>query len=349
MEEVVFVEHTFRVRFREPGFLFLMFFGTIITSQSETPMKFSFCLVLLLAQSRQFQVAGVVIWPGKQPLEWAEIESMDRRFVDYTNIDADGKFAFKKVPEGLYKLMVGGYRSREQQRTIEVQPAFADARGRVDVRIEFKDSSIISDRLKVGVAELAVSPKAVDELHRAYDARGDVEKAQQHLQKAIEISPNFEEALNNLGTYYYRDGRFDTAANLFQRALKANPNSFAAQVNLGGALLSLGDYPRALDENLKALGMRSDDALAQAQTGETLFYLMRYDEAIMHLEKARQLDPMSFTLPGIFIARIRAVQGDTAGAIAEYKEFLKIHPGHPSTTFVERQLFELESRSKTSH
>jgi tetratricopeptide (TPR) repeat protein len=298
--------------------------------------------MLLLTQPRQFQVTGEVISSARLQLDWAEIESIDRRFVDYTDIDINGKFVFKKVPEGLYKLLVGGPGSREQQRTIEVRPAFADARGRVDFKIEWKDGLVAKDRLRVGGAGLAVSPKAVDELRRAYDARGDVEKARQHLQKAIEISPNFEEALNNLGTYYYRERRFDTAANLFQRALKVNPNSFSAQVNLGGALISLGDYPRSLDENLKALAMRPDDALAQAQTGQSFFYLMRYGEAMTHLEKAKELDPMSFTLPGIFIAQIHAIQGDAAGSIAEYREFLKIHPGHPSTAFVERKLLELE-------
>jgi tetratricopeptide (TPR) repeat protein len=311
-------------------------------------MNLSLYLLLLLAQSRQFQVAGEVISQAGQRVDWAEIESIDRRFVDYTDIDLNGRFVFKKVPEGLYKLMVGGPR-RQQQRTIEVRPAFADARGRVDVKIELNDGPAAKDRLKVGVAGLAVSPKAVDELRLATEARGDVEKTRQHLQKAIEISPDFEEALNNLGTYYYRDGRFETAANLFQRALKANPNSFSAQVNLGGALISLGDYPRSLDENLKALAMRPDDALAQAQTGESFFYLMRYNEALTHLREAQRLDPMSFTLPGIFIAKIRAIQGDTVGAITEYREFLKIHPGHPNTAFVERQLIELEGRSKTTH
>src|SRR6185369_12750395 len=107
---------------------------------------------------------------------------------------------------------------REQQRTFEVRPAFADARGRVAVKIEIKNG-VAKDRLKVGVTSLAVSPKAMEEMRRAYDAKGDIEKARRHLQRAIEISPNFDEALNNLGTYYYRDGRFETAANLFQRAL----------------------------------------------------------------------------------------------------------------------------------
>ena len=181
-------------------------------------------------------------------------------------------------------------------------------------------------------------------MRRAYDAKGDVEKARRHLQRAIEISPNFDEALNNLGTYYYRDGRFETAANLFQRALNANPNSFVAQVNLGGALVSFGDYERALVENFKALEMRPGDSLAEAQTGQALFHLSRYDEAMQHLQKAKQIDPMSFTLPGIFIAQIRQIQGDREGAIAEYREFLKVHPGHPSSKFAETQLSILERR-----
>jgi tetratricopeptide (TPR) repeat protein len=232
--------------------------------------------------------------------------------------------------------------AREQQRTIEVRPAFADAQGRVSIRIEIKDGAMAKEKLRIDLGRLAVSSKAVDELRRANEAKGDVEKARRHLQKAIEISPNFEEALNNLGTYYYRDGRFEAAANLFQRALKANPDSFVAQVNLGGALISLGDYPRALAENLKALDMRPDDSLALSQTGQALFRMMRYDEALPYLEKAKQFDPMSFTLPGIFIAQIRQIQGDRNGAIAEYKEFLKVHPGHQTSAFVERQLSGLD-------
>jgi len=307
-------------------------------------LTFGFSLILLLSQTPQFQVVGEVVSETKRQLEWVEIESIDRRFVDYTDIDFDGRFTFKRIPEGTYKITIGVAGSSAVQRTIEVRPSLADVRGRVMARIVLPGGPVAKDRLKVGVGSLGVSQKAIEEARRAYDAKGDVEKARQHLQRAIEISPNFDEALNNLGTYYYRDGRFDTAANLFQRALKANPNSFAAQVNLGGALISLGDYDRALVENFKALAMRPDDSLAEAQTGQALFHLMRYDEALAHLEKAKRIDPMSFTLPGIFIAQIHQLRGETNAAIAEYREFLKVHPGHPSSALAQFRLLELEQR-----
>jgi tetratricopeptide (TPR) repeat protein len=299
-------------------------------------------IIWALAQSAQLQVSGEIVSRDKVEFRQAEIESIDRRFVQYTDIDSSGKFLFKKIPEGLYKVMIMAEGAAEQ-RTIEVRRVLADARGTVAVKIELPDKALRADKLKVGVGALGVSPKAVEELQHARDARGDVDKARRHLEKAIAISPNFDDALNNLGTLYYTERKYDKAAELFERALHANPNSFVARVNLGGALISLGLYDRALVENLKAIEMRPGDSLAQSQTGQTYFYLMRYDEALTHLETAKRIDPMSFTLPGVFIAGIREIQGERGRAIEEYKEFLKVHPGHPQTPFVEAQLRRLQS------
>jgi tetratricopeptide (TPR) repeat protein len=299
-------------------------------------------LLMVLLAAPQFRVEGEIVSSSKESFRRAQIESIDRRFIESTDIGFDGKFAFKKIPEGLYKLTLIGDERRQEQRTIEVRPAFADGRGRVVIKIELAAVRIPRDEFKVGVAALAISPKAMDELRRAYDARGDVEKARAHLQKAIDISPNFDEALNNLGTIYYHEKQFAKAAELFERALRANPNSFPAQVNLGGALISLGNYEWALAENLKAITMRPADSLAQSQTGEAFFHLHRYDEALAHLEAAKRIDPASFTLPGLFIAEIHALKGDVPGAIGEYQEFLKTHPGHPEAQTVELQLQRLE-------
>jgi tetratricopeptide (TPR) repeat protein len=296
-------------------------------------------LTLILAQNQKFQVDGRIMSAARQQFRWIQIESIDRRFVDNGEIDSDGTFVFKNIPEGLYKLIiVASDRKREEQRTIEVRPAFADAHGRVTVKIELPATAAAADKFKVGVNALGVSPKAVDELHRAYEARGDIEKARQHLQKAIDIAPNFDEALNNLGTIYYHDQNFTKAAELFERAHQANPNSFPAQVNLGGALISLRDYERALAENLKAVDMRPGDSLAQSQLGQSFFYLKRYDEALSHLKTAKDIDPMSFTLPGFFIAETYQARGETERAVREYEEFLKVHPGHPYTALIQNRI-----------
>jgi tetratricopeptide (TPR) repeat protein len=303
-------------------------------------------LTLLLAQNAKFQIDGQIVSPTPQQFRWIQIESIDRRFVDDGEIDSDGKFLLKNIPEGMYKLLViTGDRRREQGRTIEVRPALADSRGRIPVKIELPDAPAATDKFKVGVNALGVSAKAIEELRHAYEARGDIEKARLHLQKAIDISPDFDEALNNLGTIYYHDQDFSKAALLFERALHANPNSFPAQVNLGGALISLRDYNRSLAENLKAVEMRPDDSLAQSQLGQSFFYLKRYDEALVHLNTAKRIDPMAFSLPGFFIAETYQARGEKERAEEEYKEFLTVHPAHPYTTLIQNRIHALETDS----
>src|SRR5215831_19488879 len=305
-------------------------------------LRIGLLLAIVFQQALRFQVTGEISGSARRDLRSAQIESIDRRFVAFGDIEPDGRFSFKNVPEGLCKIIIVTSNGREEQRSIEVRQEFADARGRITVKIELSDAGVSRDKLKVGVHALGVSPKAVEELQRAYEAKGDIEKVRQHLEKAIEISPNFDEALNNLGTIYYHDKEFGKASVLFQRAIQSNPNSFPAQVNLGGALISLGDYDHALSENLKAVAMRPADSLAQSQTGQALSYLKRYDEALSHLQTAKQIDPASFALPGFFIAQIYQLQGEKSRAIDEYKEFLKVHPGHAYTALIEARIRSLE-------
>jgi tetratricopeptide (TPR) repeat protein len=195
----------------------------------------------------------------------------------------------------------------------------------------------------VTTVDLTVPQKAHDEWQKAFDAKDDWEKAKKHLEKAIEIAPNFEAALNDLGRIYHRRQQYAQAAALFERALKVNPDSVTARVNLAGSLIGLKQYERALNENLSVLALRPLDSLAHAQAGLSLFQLNRYEEAIPHFQQARQSDPNSPVLPGFFLARAYDALGRNESAIVEYEEFLKVHPRDPARVWVESRLRELRS------
>jgi tetratricopeptide (TPR) repeat protein len=76
--------------------------------------------------------------------------------------------------------------------------------------------------------------------------------------------------------------------------------------------------------------------------GQALFFLKRYEEALLHLETAKRIDPMAFSLPGFFIAQIYQIQGQRSRAVEEYREFLKVHPGHPYTPLIESRIRSLQ-------
>src|SRR5262249_235550 len=205
------------------------------------------------------------------------LESLDGRFVEQVYFGPDGRFRLAKVPDGQYVVTARIGRIREVRQTISVFPEFPDKKLQVSFKLDVDKAIVQKSPQKATAAGVLGAEKARTELRRSFEAKGDLEKAQQHLEAALKIAPNFEEALNNLGTIYYRKHDFVAAKDLFERALKANSDSFVGRVNLGGALLGLGEFDRALAENTKAAVQRPTDSLAQAQLGISLFYLRRHD------------------------------------------------------------------------
>jgi len=124
--------------------------------------------------------------------------------------------------------------------------------------------------------------------------------------------------------------------------LKIDPDSVTARVNLGGALLGLKQYERALNENIDVLAIRPHDALAHAQAGLCLFNLNRYEDAIPHLQEAKQSDPNSLLFPGYFLAMVYDALRRNEAAVAEYEDFLQSRPRFPNRTPIEARLKELK-------
>jgi Tfp pilus assembly protein PilF len=308
--------------------------------------KVAALLLLLANQPVRYEVIGHLSSKPRMRFGQVRIESLDGRFVLQTYFGPDGRFRLTKVPDGQYVVTVRIGRIREIRQTISVLPEFADKKHRVSFKLDVDKAIVQQSAQKANVAALLVPDKARTELRKSFEAKGDLEKAQQHLEAALKIAPNFEEALNNLGTIYYRKHDFVAAKDLFERALKSNPESFVGRVNLGGALLGLGDFNRALAENTKAATQRPTDSLAQAQLGLSFFYLRKLDEAVPHLEQAKQADPFSPALPGLFLAMIHESRGNTGAAITEYAEFLKMHPNHSASTNIERKLAALKGSTE---
>ena len=67
----------------------------------------------------------------------------------------------------------------------------------------------------------------------AYHRKDDLEAAEKHLDKALEINPNHPMALNELGIVYRKTARFPQARQSYEAALRVYPNYHYARRNLG--------------------------------------------------------------------------------------------------------------------
>lgn len=139
----------------------------------------------------------------------------------------------------------------------------------------------------VDVTELLNSvPDTALDLYRAameQDRAGDARNAIDNLVRALEIAPNFYEALNLLGSKYIETGRYSEALVPLSRAYEINKNDPVPLLNLGVLYFSQGQAAEAV-----AVGNSDrapEDLLADAHAS--------YIEAIDYLEEASRLDPSS--------------------------------------------------------
>jgi len=278
-----------------------------------------------------FELSGKIVQsdgrPFRRGLPTVFLQNALTPFGVQTQADADGKFKFKGLPAGTYSIIVAVPRAGEMVRTIEIGPSFADAKGRVTTTIAFERSP---DTLAttVSAASLSIPARARSEYLKAQERLGknDTAGAIAHLEKAVEIAPQFSAALNNLGTIAYQIRSYAEAETYFRRALEQEPDAYSPLVNLGGTLLSGGKPLEALEFNQRAVKARPQDALAHAQLGQNYFYLNRFDPAEVELKKAKALDPAHFSYPQLILAQLYIIRQNPDSAVGELEEFLKLHP-----------------------
>jgi tetratricopeptide (TPR) repeat protein len=296
-------------------------------------------LLLALLAAASFGADPVYDLSGQfQPAERASVTlfGTTASFQASTLSDESGRFRFRKLPAGAYTLSIFVPGRGEAHRTLEVGAGTADSSRRVKVSLEFADSDFdhsqsMRARHSVSVRQLTIPDAALREFRAAQSDLGkpDAESALRHLNRAVEIAPQFASAWNLMGTMAYHEARYERAEECFRAALAADPQGYAPLVNLGGVLLNLGKLDEALDYNLHAVLSQPQDALANSQLGMTYFALYRYDLAVKYLEQARRLDPAHFSHPQLTLAEIHLRKGDRRAAASDMEDFLKHHPDYP--------------------
>jgi Tfp pilus assembly protein PilF len=310
----------------------------------------TFVATSLLAKGEQdLEFRGQVVIPPEAVLRGKRISltlvHVSTAFYARARADSRGRFRFKEIPPGTYSLSIVVPGAGELRSTVDVTLAFADGRGRVEKRFVFDEEKLAREALPlnqgmVSVRQLSIPRKA----RREYsDARDDLRRqrfdsARRHLERAVEIAPQFLEALNYLGVLAYQRGEFGVAEGYFQQALDVDPEAYEPLVNLGGALLALGRTEEALEINRQAQQAQPQDALANSQLGLSYYLLGKDEDALNYLLLAREIDPAHFTNPQLPLANIYLRNSNQQAAIEELEDFLERHPDSPEGDSVRAML-----------
>ncbi|MGC8492343.1 MAG: tetratricopeptide repeat protein [Syntrophobacteraceae bacterium] len=166
------------------------------------------------------------------------------------------------------------------------------------------------------------------DLALAYNQRGFKDQALQHIKKALEIKPDYPEALNTIGYMYAVNGQFDLAKDSFTKALN-DPFYQTPQIpayNLGRLYEDRGDYTNALAYYRQAVKLAPGYAQAWYEIGRVLERTGKNDEARNAYEKAVQESsdmPQAWLRLGIMSYRA----GDFKSAAGAFGQVQRAAPG----------------------
>src|ERR1700693_220202 len=174
----------------------------------------------------------------------------------------------------------------------------------------------------VAVSQLRIPSKAVKEFERSQKAfhSGDVPTSVEHLQKALQIYPDFIQAHNALGLRFIQLGEYQKALAEHQAALSLDPRRVETHQDLSFALLALNRSKEAEAEAGPALDVDSRLVGSRYLLGRALIAQGRITSEGM--EMLRQSED-AFADASLVLAQIHFQLGYTDQVIMELRHYLR--------------------------
>ena len=156
---------------------------------------------------------------------------------------------------------------------------------------------------------------------------GQIEKAIDHLNKAIQIRPDYYKPYDSRGVAYDQQGQYEQAITDFSTAIRFYPEYAVSYNNRAASYDKSGQYQKALEDYRRALLIKPDYADAYNNRGIIFARLGRHQKAIEDFSKAIALSPAFIDAYNNRVA-VYAALGQYDRAIQDLKMAVAVNPDH---------------------
>jgi len=196
---------------------------------------------------------------------------------------------------GIFLLAAGGlYHLYQDPRLRKPSLALAAALVGFFGAMTFIHNSYWSDRIEFYERTFAYAPfswRVANNLGTTYQEKGDLDKAEMYLLKAVALKDDNPETYNNLGVVYGKRDKSKEALAYFEKALSLDPQYFEVYRNMGNTHRRAGRPEEAAEGYHKALSLQPDYALAYSGLGNLAQDAGDFVEAQKLYQKALAIDP----------------------------------------------------------
>ncbi|HEY2394021.1 MAG TPA: tetratricopeptide repeat protein [Candidatus Angelobacter sp.] len=249
-------------------------------------------------------ISGTVSDIRNQPLKDVQVELRDSGggVVTSAYTSSSGNFEFSQIASGTYLVVATSGMQQASERV--------DTTGWSNMVSLRMPSSAPQDGMtgnSISVVQYRIPGKARDEYNKAHDLlqRGKQEEATKHLAKALELCPNYADALTLRGVLELNQRNTEAAVTDLDKAIHADANYAMAYMVMGSALNQQSKF----DEAIRAL--ERGESLAPTywqvhfEMGKSYIGKADYPAALHQLELAENMTPSEY--PFIYLLRGHAL------------------------------------------
>jgi tetratricopeptide (TPR) repeat protein len=321
-----------------------------------------------LAQGRN-SIEGRITTPDNKGVDNVGVfllnDSYGQRGQTYT--DGSGRYQFRNLGAGNYYVQVepAGIGYERQTQRVEVNPYDPSGSGGAEIfRLDIVLKPDKSARLKssgpentpgaesvVFVQDIPTAAKTAYEEAEQSLKKEDMKMAEVNFVHAIELFPDYYDALDALGTEYVKHGFYDSAAPILAHAVEINKNAWHSYYGLGVALLELGKRFEGLEALRHSVRLNSKSINASMRLGLELAKEDKYsDEAIGLLSSVTQMAGKHLPEAYLALASLYSKNKKYGEAAAALEGYLQTTPPAEQRENIKRKISELrekESKAKT--
>lgn len=318
-------------------------------------------LVLILSSNQSvpgqgnFVVFGRVSLPDGKPAARVKVKlDGPRGLTVETQTDDQGNYEFRGMGQGRYHMSATNFEAPEQYS----DPASSDTtraysnRLQIDIYLRLPLHSNKEER-KPGTVNVKEATQNVPKPARQAYEKGVrfqkdnlPDKALQNFNQALEIYPEYFQALTDRGNLLMQQNKLPEALADFERALQINDRHSPALRGAGYCNIQQRKYEEAIGQLEKSLLYEPKIALTHMLLGYANLSLNRFDQAKIALEQALKLGGDNVVRARVYLAQLLAHEGKYKEAADEIRAYLRLRPDAADADYLKKLELDWRARSK---
>src|SRR5215213_11849759 len=304
-------------------------------------------------QTNSNSISGHVSNDQRVPLADVRVELLNEvdSVIRTVKTDGSGLFVFRKLSDGTFQVRVQtsgtNYVSQTKRVDLARPHGFGAAFEELDFTLTTAGKS--SGAIKPGVVFVQEVPEAARKQYQKgselLEKSNKRQEAFAALKSAIDIFPQYFDALEMLGTEQVKDGVYEPAIPVLTKALEVNSRAHASCFALGVAQYNLKQLQPAIESFRRAVLLNEKSINANLWLGIALRQTSRPDEAEAYLKRADMLAESKLPDAHWQLALLFNQLKRYKEAADELEKFLKVQPNTRDVELIKKLIQRLRQQS----